>query len=139
MQVFILVFLLLHDWVPLGPLNDIAGVRTQITLSQLALGTLINSIAIAITLEIAKRSGGRLYLPENTSHLSLLYDDSLENLKMRYVIKYKSSSCDDPSLPRKVRVALVDSKTGKPLEIARQGCRRTDLYANRVSPATNQP
>ncbi len=37
--------------------------------------------------EIAKRSGGRLYLPENTSHLSVLYDDILENLKVRYVIK----------------------------------------------------
>ncbi len=67
--------------------------------------------------EIAKRSGGRLYLPESTSHLSVLYDDILENLKVRYVIKYKSSSGDDPSRPRKVRVALVDSKTGKPLEI----------------------
>jgi len=67
--------------------------------------------------EIAKRSGGRLYLPENTSHLSVLYDDILENLKVRYVIKYKSSSSDDLSLPRKVRVALADPRTGKPLEI----------------------
>jgi hypothetical protein len=28
LQVFILVFLLLHDWIPLGPFNDIAGVRS---------------------------------------------------------------------------------------------------------------
>jgi hypothetical protein len=31
LQVFILVFLLLHDWVPLGRFNDIAGVRSQNT------------------------------------------------------------------------------------------------------------
>jgi hypothetical protein len=50
LQVFILVFLLLHDWVPLGRFNDIAGMRSQITPDQLALATLINSSAIAITL-----------------------------------------------------------------------------------------
>jgi len=55
LQVFILVFLLLQDWVPLGRLNDIAGVRSQNTPGQLALATLINSSAIAITLFLSVR------------------------------------------------------------------------------------
>src|SRR5712664_418079 len=55
LQVFILVFLLLQDWVPLGRLNDIAGVRSQNTPGQLALATLINGSAIAITLFLSVR------------------------------------------------------------------------------------
>jgi hypothetical protein len=55
LQVFILVFLLLHDWVPLGRFNDIAGVRSQNTPGQLVLVTLINSSAIAITLFLSVR------------------------------------------------------------------------------------
>jgi hypothetical protein len=31
-QGFVLLFLLLHDWVPLGPFNDLEGVNSQILL-----------------------------------------------------------------------------------------------------------
>jgi len=46
-----------------------------------------------------------------------VYDDIMENLRVRYVITYKSTSNRDPGLPRTVRVELVDSKTGGPLQI----------------------
>jgi hypothetical protein len=61
LQIVILVFLLLHDWVPLGPFNDIAGVRNQNTLGQLALTTLINSAPIAVTLGLSVRFYGISY------------------------------------------------------------------------------
>lgn len=35
---------------------------------------------------IAKSSGGRLYSPESTIDLSPIYDDMMENLKVRYVV-----------------------------------------------------
>ena len=38
---------------PLGPFNDVAGVRSQNTLRQLVIGTLINSVAIAVTLGLS--------------------------------------------------------------------------------------
>ena len=53
LQVFILAFLVLHDWIPLGPFNDVAGVRSQKTRGQLALETLVNSVPIAVTLGLS--------------------------------------------------------------------------------------
>ena len=68
-------------------------------------------------LAIAKASGGRLYSPESTIDLSAIYDDMMENLKVRYVITYKSSSAKPPNATRAVRVELVDPKTNQPLRI----------------------
>ncbi len=66
---------------------------------------------------IATASGGRAYLPENTVNLSPMYDDLMENLKVRYVLTYRSSNNLGPNSPRSVRVVLVDPKTGGPLHI----------------------
>jgi hypothetical protein len=55
LQIFILAFLVLHDWIPLGPFNDVLGVRSQHTLGQLVLETLINSVPIAVTLDLSIR------------------------------------------------------------------------------------
>jgi hypothetical protein len=52
-QVFMLVFLVVHDWIPLGSLNDVAGVRRQNAFGQLAVATLINSVPIAVTLGLS--------------------------------------------------------------------------------------
>jgi VWFA-related protein len=67
--------------------------------------------------EIARASGGRAYTPSNTIELSPVYDDVMENLKVRYVITYKSSNNVDANAPRTVRVELVDTQTGGPLVI----------------------
>lgn len=66
--------------------------------------------------KIAMVSGGRAYSPQNTLDLSATYDDVMENLKVRYVISYRSSTKDTNS-SRNVRVELVNPKTGKPLQI----------------------
>src|SRR5581483_7753679 len=68
-------------------------------------------------MEIATVSGGRAYFPENTLDLSPTYDDIMENLRIRYVITYKSSSPASSRLARTVRVELVNPTTGEPLEI----------------------
>jgi VWFA-related protein len=67
--------------------------------------------------EIARVSGGRAYAPEDTVDLSPYYDDMMENLKVRYVITYRSSTNLSPDTPRTVRVELVDPSTGGPLQI----------------------
>ncbi len=67
--------------------------------------------------EIARVCGGRAYTPSNTVQLSPVYDDVMENLKVRYVITYKSSNNVDANAPRSVRVELVDSQSGGPLAI----------------------
>ena len=41
----------------------------------------------------------------------------MENLKVRYVITYKSSTAGDLNAPRTVRVELINPKTGGPLQV----------------------
>jgi VWFA-related protein len=73
--------------------------------------------------EISSASGGRTYSPQSTLDLSGIYDDLLENLKVRYVITYQSSSDLDLNTPRTIRVQLVDPVTGGPLKIVDEGGR----------------
>jgi len=67
--------------------------------------------------EIAAASGGRMYMQNNTLNLTGIYDDLMENLRVRYVITYKSTTNGPLNAPRTVRVELVDPKTNGPLEI----------------------
>ena len=67
--------------------------------------------------QIATESGGRMYSPDNTYNLAGIYDDLMENLRVRYVITYKPTGGADLSTARTVRVELVNPTTGGPLEI----------------------
>jgi VWFA-related protein len=67
--------------------------------------------------QIATASGGRMYSPEFTFDVSGIYDDVMENLRVRYVITYKSTIDADVNRARTVRIELVDSRTGGPLKI----------------------
>lgn len=67
--------------------------------------------------EIARASGGRAYFPESTTDLSATYDDMMENLRVRYVIRYKSSTSVDLDMARTIRIDLVNPASGKPLQI----------------------
>lgn len=66
---------------------------------------------------IAQASGGRAYGLESDSDVPAVYDDIMENLRMRYVISYVSSNPSSTGPQRKIRVELVDSKSGRPLKI----------------------
>src|ERR1700724_4906663 len=50
LQVFQVFFLWVHDWIPLGHLNDVATVRSQDTRRRLVTVTLIQSVAWTIWL-----------------------------------------------------------------------------------------
>jgi Ca-activated chloride channel homolog len=67
--------------------------------------------------EIASVSGGRLYTVASVVDLTPTYDDLMENLRVRYVIDYRSTTNSPADSPRSVRVELVDPKTNGPLEI----------------------
>jgi hypothetical protein len=53
LQCFQVAILLLHDWVPLWPLNDVAAARRAHSLPSLALGTLISSLLPMIGLALS--------------------------------------------------------------------------------------
>ena len=68
-----------------------------------------------------------------------MYDDIIENLKVRYVLTYKSSVHADPNSPRTVRVELVNPSTGGPLQIVDQNgraVRATVIVQDGYTPGT---
>lgn len=61
LQVFQLAFLLLHDWLPLGRLNDISAVRRKITSLQRLAGLLVPGIPVFIALSLSLKYFGIAY------------------------------------------------------------------------------
>jgi hypothetical protein len=66
---------------------------------------------------ISKVSGGRAYMIQSDADLPAIFDDIMENLRIRYVITYTSSNPSSAGPPRSIRVDLVDPKTGQALKI----------------------
>jgi hypothetical protein len=60
-QGLVLAFLLLHDWIPLGRFNDLAGVRSQVSTPELLVGTLVSSVPVAFTFALSVWYFGRPY------------------------------------------------------------------------------
>jgi hypothetical protein len=63
---------------------------------------------------LARYSGGRAYEPQSDVEVAAIYDDIMENLRVRYVITYVSSNPATSGPPRKIRIELIDPKTGQP-------------------------
>jgi VWFA-related protein len=67
---------------------------------------------------LAHLSGGRAYVGANTVEAPALFDDIMENLRVRYVITYAATPSVSTSASRTVQVTLVDPKSDQPLRIA---------------------
>jgi hypothetical protein len=61
LQAFQVVFLWVHDWMPLGRLNDVKAVRSQDTTLRLVVVTLIQSVPFTIGLLFSFFYFGRMY------------------------------------------------------------------------------
>jgi VWFA-related protein len=66
---------------------------------------------------LSKVSGGRSYALESDAQIPGIYDDIMENLRVRYVVTYVSSNTATVGPPRSIRIELVNPKTGAPLKI----------------------
>jgi VWFA-related protein len=90
--------------------------------------------------EIARASGGRFYTASSALNLSGVYDDVMENLRVRYLITYKSSTRGDLAAARSVRIVLADPKTGEPAggKAARSNVLVESSYIPRSAPAAQQ-
>jgi hypothetical protein len=73
LQCIIVVFLLIHDWIPLGPLNDVKGVLSQNTVKQNLVITGINTVPFAIGLFISLVHIGKPYPLYAKIYLVLTY------------------------------------------------------------------
>jgi hypothetical protein len=92
---------------------------------------------------ISSASGGRLYSLETIADLPAIYDDMMENLKVRYVISWRSSTRDgNPNTSHSVRVELVNPENGRPLDIMDTKGRRVTasiVLQGSYTPATALP
>lgn len=61
LQCFVVLFVALHNWIPLGTLNNIKGVRQEFPTSKLVVTTLINITPVAIGLAATVFYFGRGY------------------------------------------------------------------------------
>jgi hypothetical protein len=61
LQAFQVAFLWLHDWVPLGRLNDVAAVRRQDALRRLVTVTLVQSVPFTVGLIFSAKYFGHPY------------------------------------------------------------------------------
>jgi Ca-activated chloride channel family protein len=66
---------------------------------------------------LAKVSGGRAYELQSDADVPAVYDDIMENLRVRYVVTYVSSNTATAGPPRTIRIDLIDPKTGEALRI----------------------
>ena len=59
LQTFHVLFLLLHDWIPLGPLNNLAAIRAANSFGKLFLATAISSsfFVVALVFSLIHRDG----------------------------------------------------------------------------------
>jgi len=89
---------------PLGPLSKVDWSRASNQLKALA-----------------QTSNGRTYLSDTVLDSRAIYDDLMEHLRVRYVIKYTSSGTRSGTSSRRVRVVLIDPRTGGPLRVPDAG------------------
>jgi hypothetical protein len=61
LQMFQVLFLWFHDWIPLGRLNDVTAVRSQDTTQRLVIVTLIQSVPFTLGLLFSVLYFGRPY------------------------------------------------------------------------------
>lgn len=61
LQTFHVLFLGLHDWIPLGRLNDVAAVRSEISSRNLLIATIIQTSFFAVGLFFSISYFGRTY------------------------------------------------------------------------------
>jgi hypothetical protein len=61
LQTLVVVFLLFHDWIPLGRLNNLAAIRSEDTLQRRVFVTLLPAVPAAIGLFFSAKYFGQSY------------------------------------------------------------------------------
>jgi hypothetical protein len=63
LQLFVVLFIALHDWVPLGPLNDVRAVRSADPTGKLVAVTVLSALPFAVGLVASAIHAGQPALP----------------------------------------------------------------------------
>jgi hypothetical protein len=88
LQAFQVLFLWIHDWIPLGRLNDVAAVRSQDTPRRLIIVTLIQSVPFTIGLVFSAKYFGHPYPSWLTKWLWISYGILLGGQLRAWLVPY---------------------------------------------------
>jgi hypothetical protein len=88
LQTFNVAFLLLHDWLPLGRLNNLAAIRTQDTLQHRIFVTLLPGVPAVIALLYSAKYFGQSYPHWLDMFLSITYSVLFLGLLRAWWIPY---------------------------------------------------
>jgi hypothetical protein len=107
LQAFQVVFLWIHDWIPLGQLNDVMAVRSQDTLKRLGIVTFVQSAPFTIGLYFSMQNFGHKYPEWLNSWLWISYAVLLAGQVRAWWIPYLLRA--DPA--RAARYRIMFGKT----------------------------
>lgn len=88
LQGAVILFLVFHDWVPLGILNDVEGVKAVNSTSELLLATILNSLPVAVALVLTGLSLGKKYHWFTKAYLIINYAFILSGAILAWWIPY---------------------------------------------------
>jgi hypothetical protein len=87
-QAFVVSFIALHDWIPLGTLNNVRGTRSADTPRKLVVVTLISVLPFALALVGTVRYAGSAFPPPLSWLIWLSYGLGLYGLLRAWYVPY---------------------------------------------------
>lgn len=107
LQVFNVAFLLLHDWIPLGRLNNLAAIRSQDKLSRSIFVTLLPVVPAAVCLFYSVKYFGQPYPHSVAMWLWITYGSLLIGLLRAWWVPYLFV----PDMERAARYRIIFAGT----------------------------
>lgn len=122
-QLYVVLFIALHDWVPLGSLNNLAGVRAVDTGMRLARTTVLSTLPFAVGLAGSACYAGTPFPPWLMWVLWITYGAALYGILRAWYLPYLVYS--DPVRAARYRERFADTHAFLPV---RNGIRPDTLH-----------
>jgi hypothetical protein len=111
-QTFVVLFIALHDWIPLGSLNNVKGVRAADPVGKLAVSTLVSVLPFAVALAGTVRYAALPFPMWLSWLLWLSYGFALYGVLRTWYVPYLLVS--EPDRARRYRLMHADTITFLP-------------------------
>jgi hypothetical protein len=112
LQTIVVVFLLFHDWVPLGSLNNLAAIRREDSLARSIFATLLPAIPAAVGLFFSAEYFGEAYPHWLNMFLWITYGLFLIGVLRAWWIPYLFKS--DPERAARYQIIFANTHTFLP-------------------------
>jgi hypothetical protein len=112
LQTIVVVFLLLHDWVPLGSLNNLAAIRREDSIARSLFVTLLPAIPAAVGLFFSAKYFGEPYPHWLNMFLWIMYGLFVIGMLRAWWIPYLFKS--DPERAARYQIIFANTHTFLP-------------------------